>query len=45
MHGRTDSPWYASVRLFRQRTQGDWSAVAHELAEALDAFSARSSRT
>jgi ADP-heptose:LPS heptosyltransferase len=34
---RTDSPWYPSVRIFRQATIGDWDAplkrVQHELAD------------
>jgi Flp pilus assembly protein TadD len=32
---REDSPWYPTARLFRQRKEGDWSGVAHEVAAAL----------
>ena len=38
MEDRSDSPWYPSVRLFRQRTRGDWSGVFAEMAEALAAL-------
>lgn len=34
--GRTDSPWYASMRLFRQRVAGDWAGVIADVGEALD---------
>ena len=33
--GRSDSPWYPSMRIFRQRTMGDWQPVFGEVREAL----------
>jgi Glycosyltransferase family 9 (heptosyltransferase) len=35
------SPWYPSVRLFRQPVRGDWSAVFREIASELSAVLAR----
>lgn len=36
MLDRSDSPWYPSMRLFRQPMLGDWSSVIREVARALD---------
>ena len=33
--GRADSPWYPTMRLFRQPAPGDWSAPFAEMAERL----------
>jgi ADP-heptose:LPS heptosyltransferase len=32
---RTDSPWYPSVRLFRQSQSGQWTAPIQAVADAL----------
>jgi hypothetical protein len=35
MRGRRDSPWYPTMRLFRQHQADDWSEVMTEIAAAL----------
>jgi hypothetical protein len=32
---RTDSPWYPTMRLFRQRITGDWTEVFQRIAREL----------
>jgi len=39
--GRSDSPWYASARLFRQETRGDWAPVIATVARELEQLSRR----
>jgi tetratricopeptide (TPR) repeat protein len=39
--GRTDSPWYPTVRLFRQHSLGDWEGVVREVLQAAQDFLAR----
>jgi Glycosyltransferase family 9 (heptosyltransferase) len=36
-HDRSDSPWYATARLFRQATRGDWTGVVAVLRAEIDA--------
>ncbi len=35
--GRADTPWYGTVRLFRQARPGDWAPALHALDDALEA--------
>ena len=35
LRGREDTPWYPSMRLFRQPTMGDWDAVFARLTAEL----------
>ena len=42
---RPDSPWYPSMRLFRQRAPGDWTGVFSEIADALRTLMAQRLRT
>jgi Flp pilus assembly protein TadD len=35
MLNRNDSPWYPTMRLFRQQKHGDWSAPAEQMRQAL----------
>ncbi len=37
---REDSPWYPTMRLFRQGTLGDWEGVLTRVKRALDAYPA-----
>jgi ADP-heptose:LPS heptosyltransferase len=32
---RSDSPWYPSMRLFRQPRDGDWESVFEEIAKSV----------
>lgn len=35
---RPDSPWYPTMRLFRQQSPGDWETVLRRVKAALDEF-------
>ncbi len=36
MTGRSDSPWYPTMRLFRQPAEGEWDAVMDAVRQALE---------
>ncbi|MFL5284786.1 MAG: hypothetical protein ACJ8AW_28380, partial [Rhodopila sp.] len=38
LRDREDSPWYPTMRLFRQTHQGDWHAVLEQVVHNLDAW-------
>ncbi|HYH39421.1 MAG TPA: hypothetical protein VD860_14455 [Azospirillum sp.] len=40
MIGRDDSPWYPTMRLFRQERDGDWTAPLETVVEALERWAA-----
>ena len=40
MTGREDSPWYPTMRLFRQEPEGGWAPVVARVAEALHGWKA-----
>ena len=35
MHGRSDSPWYPTLRLWRQPESGDWNGPVKQVCTAL----------
>jgi ADP-heptose:LPS heptosyltransferase len=35
MIGREDSPWYPTMRLFRQKVQGGWVGLFNEVAQEM----------
>jgi hypothetical protein len=35
---RSDTPWYPTMRLFRQPRLGDWDSVLKRVTEELNAF-------
>ena len=41
MEGREDSPWYPTMRLFRQLRAGDWSEPVMRLRVELEALARR----
>ena len=38
MRGRSDSPWYRSMTLIRQRKLGDWDSVLDQIQNALSSL-------
>ena len=38
MQDRTDTPWYPSVRLFKQPSPGDWDGMIAQVAQELTKF-------
>jgi hypothetical protein len=38
LSGRSDSPWYPALTIFRQAQPGDWAEVMSRVAAALEAM-------
>jgi tetratricopeptide (TPR) repeat protein len=36
LHGRDDSPWYPSIKIFKQPSPGEWSPVIDQVCDALE---------
>jgi len=45
LRNREDSPWYPTMRLFRQASPGDWRAPVTEIGAALAALAGRGAPT
>jgi hypothetical protein len=45
MTERSDSPWYPSIRLYRQQQYGQWAPVLEQLARDIEAITDTSSST
>lgn len=45
LRDRSDTPWYPSMRLFRQKTPDDWTSVFRDVAEQLRRISFLRART
>ncbi len=41
LEGRSDSPWYPTIRLYRQAARGDWTPVVAALGAALGSLDVR----
>jgi hypothetical protein len=41
LSGRTDSPWYPTLRIFRQKRVGEWAPVVRRVTAALTAMAER----
>jgi hypothetical protein len=44
MTGRDDSPWYPTMKIFRQPAPGDWESVLAQVRVELQSFLARDLR-
>jgi hypothetical protein len=45
MLSRRDTPWYPTMRLFRQSSPGDWNSALHDIKSELEVFIADGSKS